>query len=159
MSLRREAEKGAKTAFVAAQMQNNDDVDGAKKLHKAVKDLASGLCKIKNDSGKHQFSKAEGSYPSGIKYVVLHSLNSGGASVKLSMSPKNTEITFDAKPHGNISGGTWKTATQEQALKSMSHWAGQVAPNLINDIGDTLDAFEVQQSVDNGDWDEAPTHN
>lgn len=159
MSLRREAENGAKAAFVAAQIQNNDDVDGAKHLHKAVKDLASKLCDIKNDAGKKQFSKAEGSYPSGSKYVVLHNLNSGGASIKLTMSPKNTETTVDAKPQGTVHGGTWKTATEEDVLKSIARWAGQVAPNLLNDITTTLDTFEVKLSADNGDWDESPTHN
>lgn len=159
MSLRHEAENGAKAAFVAAQSQGNDDVDGAKSLHKVVKNLTSQLCDIKNDAGKKQFSKAEGSYASGAKYVVLHSVGNGGASIKLTMSPKNTETTIDAKPHGSTHGGTWKTATEEDALKSIARWAGHVAPDLLNDINTTLDSFELQQSANNGDWDDAPTHN
>lgn len=159
MSLSQAAKNGAKSAFVVAQMQNNDNVAAAQQLHKSVKKLASKLCDIKNDQGRNQFSKAEGSYASGAKYVVLHCLNSGGSSLKLTMSSKNTETTIDAKPHGNAHGGTWKTVTQEDALKSVAQWAGQVAPNLINDITTTLDSFETQLSFDSGEWDSAPAHN
>lgn len=122
-----------------------------------VADLAEALSKIKDGYGEIFFYKIDN--PDWGTTIQIGSAINRDNAVEFEFFEGNPDYTVYTPLIQDVSKrGTVQLTTEQEGLELLTNWAGKTAPEYAKDLAEVIDSFELQRSIQNGEWGEAPHH-
>lgn len=108
--------------------------------------------------GVHAIEKKIGQRANG-KSINLQEQSGPMRNIEIHVGSITAPIKAHINDHANDGQGSTydrNSMTLNEALEAMTSWAASVAPDAIEGLDQAVYQFEMQKSVDRGEWNDAP---